>query len=271
MGSQGEGKNPGTLSTQRAARHRVFVGPAERYDAAAHLQFNLLTLLGLRENHTLLDIGCGSLRAGRLFITYLLPGHYFGLEPERWLVEEGIQKELGRDCLALKKPEFSYDGNFTLTGFGREFDFLLAHSIFSHAPPAQIRRCLEQARQCMKPDSLFAATFLEGEENYTGTDFVQPGSVTYQLAWMQETAAAGLACTPIEWFHPNQSWVLLARSENQARVAELTTLNDIVSRPGRTHTRELKSLRQAWLRRHRFALWGLRLDRLLKRIRRRLG
>src|SRR5690242_11872125 len=65
--------------------YRSFVGPPERYDLLAALQFNLLTSLGLREYHSLLDIGCGSLRAGRLFMTYLLPGNYCGVEPEQWL------------------------------------------------------------------------------------------------------------------------------------------------------------------------------------------
>ena len=63
---------------------------AENYDLSSALQFSLLTSLGLRENHTLLDIGCGSLRGGRLALMYLLPEHYYGIEPEQWLIEEGI-------------------------------------------------------------------------------------------------------------------------------------------------------------------------------------
>ena len=42
--------------------HRAFVGPPEKYDIVSAMQFNLLTFLGLREDHYLLDIGCGSLR-----------------------------------------------------------------------------------------------------------------------------------------------------------------------------------------------------------------
>jgi len=61
--------------------YRAYVGPVEKYDLVAANQFNLLTMLGLRENHFLLDVGCGSLRGGRLFIPYLLPHHYFGIEP----------------------------------------------------------------------------------------------------------------------------------------------------------------------------------------------
>lgn len=52
---------------------RAYIGPPTQFDFMGATQFNLLTRLGLREDHTVLDIGCGSLRAGRLLIPYLLP------------------------------------------------------------------------------------------------------------------------------------------------------------------------------------------------------
>jgi len=67
--------------------HRKFLGPEDSYDLAAASQFNLLTMLGLREAHSVLDICCGGLRAGRPLICYLQPGRYFGLEPEKWVLE----------------------------------------------------------------------------------------------------------------------------------------------------------------------------------------
>ena len=42
--------------------YRAFVGPPQKYDIIAASQFNLLTSLGLREYHYLLDIGWGSLK-----------------------------------------------------------------------------------------------------------------------------------------------------------------------------------------------------------------
>lgn len=61
--------------------YREYVGPETEYDLIGAMQFRLLSTLGLRENHKLLDFGCGSLRAGRLFIPYLNPGNYTGVEP----------------------------------------------------------------------------------------------------------------------------------------------------------------------------------------------
>ena len=75
-----------------ARHHRAWVGSPDNYDLSSALQFSLLTSLGLRENHTLLDIGCGSLRGGRLALMYLLPEHYYGIEPEQWLIDEGFKK-----------------------------------------------------------------------------------------------------------------------------------------------------------------------------------
>ena len=52
-------------------QYRAYVGPPEDYDLIAAMVFNLLTTLGLRQHHSVLDIGCGSLRIGRLLIPYL--------------------------------------------------------------------------------------------------------------------------------------------------------------------------------------------------------
>ena len=193
-----------------ALHYRAYVGPPERYDLLAALQFNLLTSLGLGENHTLLDIGCGSCRAGRLFIPYLLPERYFGLEPEQWLIEEGIDRELGRDVLRAKRPSFDHDDQFTLTRFGRTFDFLLAQSVFSHTSASQLRRCLDQARQVMRPESIFVANYKLASTNYTGEAWVYPQCAPYTAEFFAAAVRdAGLHCVPIDWPHPGLKWVVI--------------------------------------------------------------
>jgi SAM-dependent methyltransferase len=217
-----------TMTVEQQARveyapHRKFVGPPEKYDLASAGQFSLLTALGLREEDTLLDIGCGSLRGGRLFIPYLKPGKYFGIEPEQWLVDQGIETEVGRDLVALKKPAFANDTNFTLTTFGRKFDFMLAQSIFSHASQAQIRRCLSEAKKALEPEGIFAATFFPGAENYEGSEWVYPGCVYYTMEYFSKLAAdEGLACKPLNWTHTNQQkWVAITHPEHASAVPDL--------------------------------------------------
>ena len=88
--------------------YRAYVGPPKDYDLVSAMVFNLLTSIGLRQHHRLLDIGCGSLRVGRLLIPYLNQKNYFGVEPNKWLVEDGIANEIGKDLVKIKKPTFSF-------------------------------------------------------------------------------------------------------------------------------------------------------------------
>src|SRR5919201_4626085 len=111
----------------------AYVGPPEDYDLIAAMTFNLLTTLGLRQHHSLLDVGCGSLRIGRLLIPYLNRGKYFGVEPAEWLVTEGIKQELGETVVQTKRPTFFFtDSPETVVRAKVSFDFALAQSIFSH-------------------------------------------------------------------------------------------------------------------------------------------
>jgi len=191
-------------------RYRAFVGWPEGWDILSAMQFRCLTFLGLREYHYLLDIGCGSLRTGRLLIPYLLPGHYFGIEPEQWLIKEGIKKECGKGLIKIKKPIFSNDRNFTCTQFGQEFDFILAHSIFTHAPQSQIRRCISEVKKCMKPTGIFMATFLKGDNDYLGSEWSYPDCVEYTVETMKKTVGEfELMCNPVEWYHRNQTLILI--------------------------------------------------------------
>lgn len=202
--------------------YRAYVGPPSGWDVVAAMQFNLLTSLGLREYHRLLDIGCGSLRGGRLFIPYLLPGNYFGIEPAEWLVAEGIASELGQDAVRLKRPTFSGSASFELDTFGVTFDFLLAQSVFSHASQAQIASCLAAARRVMHERTLFAATFVEGDD-YTGDAWTYPECVTYRRERISALAQeAGLACRVVAWPHPSsQTWVVFVDPGNDRRPGEL--------------------------------------------------
>ena len=206
------------------SRHyRAFIGPVEIYDQIAAMQFNILTYLGLREHHSLLDIGCGSLRAGKLFIPYLRPRRYFGIEPEKWLVEEGIEKELGKDIIGIKKPAFDYNRNYNLSVFDTEFDYLVAQSIFSHAPSCQISKCFNEAAKVMKTTSIFTATYVKGDSNHTGDKWLYPDVTHFTPDYMQKLVEnEGLKCESINWPHPtSQQWILVSHPENHQMIRNL--------------------------------------------------
>lgn len=194
---------------------RAFVGPPEQYDVVGANQFVLLVMLGLREHHDVLDIGCGSLRLGKLLLPYLQPGRYCGVEPERWLVEEGIEAELGQELVERKRPAFRHVDDFSLSAFDRTFDYLVAQSIFSHAAPDQVERCLRAAADVLAPDGYFVATFVLGDADYQGRAWVYPECVTYTPERIERFAAdAGLRALELGYPHPGQqTWYLFTRGD----------------------------------------------------------
>jgi hypothetical protein len=192
--------------------YRAFVGPPARYDVMGAYQFCLLVEIGLRENHTLLEIGCGSLRAGRLFIPYLNPGNYHGVEPEKWLVEEGIKNEVGEDLIRVKTPHLLHFDDWDFSRFNTSFDYIIAQSIFSHASSGQIATCLENVRLCMKNQTIFAADFMVRRQDYQGSEWVYPGTIPYRhQTIVNMVEEAGLTCVRVNGFHDSLSWYLIAR------------------------------------------------------------
>lgn len=196
--------------------YMAYVGPPARYDFMGASQFRLLCTLGLRAGHDLLDVGCGSLRGGRFFISYLDEGRYCGIEPNEWLIREAIEHQVGNDLLRIKKPRFDYNSDFATDVFGQPFDFIIAQSIFSHAGRDLIARALGNFRTSLKPAGIIAATFVEAARDYEGSGWVYPGCVTYLPSTVEGFAKeAGLSIVRIPWYHPSQTWYLMATDPNR--------------------------------------------------------
>ncbi|PYL07853.1 MAG: hypothetical protein DME33_09050 [Verrucomicrobia bacterium] len=193
-------------------QYRAYVGPPEDYDLIAAMAFNLLTTLGLRQHHSLLDVGCGSLRIGRLLIPYLNRGKYFGVEPNEWLVEEGISRELGKSLVEIKRPTFFFsDSPQTIAQAKISFDFALAQSIFSHCGLDLISGWLWAISRSLAEDGALTATFLIGKEDSSQMGWVYPECVNYRPATLERAAAdVNLRFEILDWKHPRQTWALFA-------------------------------------------------------------
>jgi SAM-dependent methyltransferase len=146
-------------SASNSEWHRAAVGGL--WDEIGRLQFEFLVTHGLKEFHYLLDIGCGSLRGGVHFIRYLKPGHYFGIDRDKLLLEAGREIELVRYQLVAKRPTLVEMHDFNFAVLNQKFDFALAHSVFTHLPFNSIIRCLMNLEHVMKPGGKFFATFFE--------------------------------------------------------------------------------------------------------------
>jgi SAM-dependent methyltransferase len=194
------------------AQYRAYVGPPEDYDLIAAMTFNLLTTLGLRQHHSLLDIGCGSLRIGRLLIPYLNRGKYFGVEPNKWLVDEGIRRELGQSVVQVKRPTFLFtDSPENIAKTETAFDFAVAQSIFSHCGLDLIKAWLSGISRSLAGDGALVATFLIGEKDAAQSGWIYPECVNYRPVTLESAAAeANLRFEILDWKHPRQTWALFA-------------------------------------------------------------
>ncbi|MGJ8668072.1 MAG: methyltransferase [Oceanococcus sp.] len=196
--------------------HRSFVGPDDYYDKVAALQFNVLTMLGMRESSSLLDIGCGALRGGRLFLPYLAKGHYYGLEPNPWLIESAVEQEVGRDQIVLKAPCFKHNDDFNLSVFDRRFDYMMAHSIFSHTGLTQFDACLASVSQALEQDGVLVATFVEAHKDRYKDEWEYPGFNHFCWPTMQTLFAKhGLHGAKLDWPHPLQTWFVVTKNEDR--------------------------------------------------------
>ena len=194
--------------------YRAYVGPPEDYDLIAAMTFGLLVALGLRQHHMLLDVGCGSLRVARLLIPYLNPGNYFGIEPNRWLVEEGIERETGADLLRIKRPTFVFADSARDLAADVRFDFIVAQSVFSHTGPDLLRRWIEELAPRLKPSGALAATFLPDARDHEQPGWFYPDCVKYTPQTLERIAGgAGLRFALLDWRHPRQQWALWARPD----------------------------------------------------------
>ena len=145
-------------------KHRSFVGGL--WDEMGQHQLTWLRDQGLRPEDRFLDVGCGSLRAGRHLAAYLDPGNYYGIDVNRDIIQIGYEKELD-DPTRARLPI----GNLRMTDrfdadFGVVFDRAIAQSLFTPLNLNQIRLCLYRVAKVMRPGGKFYATFGERTRSY---------------------------------------------------------------------------------------------------------
>jgi SAM-dependent methyltransferase len=140
----------------------------ERWAAIGRLQFDYLAGHGLAPSHRMLEIGCGNLRAGRLFIEHLDPGRYYGIDisPDiLFAAEDTVAAYKLQDKLPHLTPVRDLRLDFLPEG---HFDVVHAHSVFSHSPITVIDECLANVGRILAPDGFFDFTFnrTESEEHH---------------------------------------------------------------------------------------------------------
>jgi len=193
----------------------AYVGPPKQWDFMGATQFRLLCSLGLRHHHRVLDVGCGSLRAGRFLMLYLDKGNYYGIEPNKWLIDDMVAKELGEELIKLRAPHFSYRDDFDATEFGVAFEFIVAQSIFSHAGPDIVVPALRSLKRSLAPGGVMLVTFLDSIRRPNSPvekpGWTYPGNTAYlPERILHFIGEAGLVGRELPWYHPRQNWYAIA-------------------------------------------------------------
>lgn len=177
--------------------YRAYVGPPFNYDINGGLQFQFMLDLGLREYHRFIEVGCGSLRLGRLLMMYLLPEHYYGVEPNQKILNEGLKHNLGSNqednpFIQLKKPKFSNNADFDFSFVGKKVDFVIAQSIVSHTGVSETEKLFFNVSNVINDTGIAMITYIRcvnPEKNNTKDGWFYPECITYTDAHMAKVAS----------------------------------------------------------------------------------
>jgi SAM-dependent methyltransferase len=154
-----------------AGAHRKWVGGS--FEEHGRRQLDFLLGQGLSPHDRLLDVGCGSLRAGRLLVDYLDAGNYYGIDANRSVIQAGYDQELTPELRAkLPSTNLRASDRFGVD-FGVDFDVALAQSVFTHVSLNHVRLCFSRVAQVMRPGGRFFVTFNEQPADFPVDGVVQ--------------------------------------------------------------------------------------------------
>jgi ubiquinone/menaquinone biosynthesis C-methylase UbiE len=136
-------------------------------------EFDYLIGHGLQPGDRMLEIGCGSLRAGHLFIEYLSAGNYYGIDvsADSLIAAQQVIAEFG---LQAKMPHLTLVSGLDLRFLPpSKFTVVQAHNVFARAPAEAIGEGLAQVSRVMTRDAIFDCTFdrADGAEHQPRNDF----------------------------------------------------------------------------------------------------
>lgn len=162
-------------------------------------QLEILISLGCKPHHRVLEIGCGALVAGFPIMQYLDAGNYTGIDPNKWLIESTLKLPEVTAVVVEKRPKFFPRADFR-TGVDAKFDFIISHSILSHASSDQLTDFLVATAQQLTEGGVLAASIRLAEGNDVGS----PGSARHGASFS-------------EWQYPGVSWFKQADVLERAR------------------------------------------------------
>jgi SAM-dependent methyltransferase len=179
-------------------------------------------LAGLRPDHRVLDVGCGSGRIAGALVDYLTDGgSYVGFD----IVPAAI--DWCREEITSRHPNFCFDVANIHSGFYRpegavspldyrfpyeddSFDFVILTSVFTHLLPDAVDAYAREVARVLKPGGRCLATFFLGTEH----SYEQLDQGLTAIAFSSNHGVyRTVAETPTEWavFHDESSVLAMLR------------------------------------------------------------
>lgn len=145
---------------RRKHKLEALVGPLGFWKQLQRYQFDVVSGLGLRPEHCLLDIGCGPLQGGIRFISYLQPGGYVGVDQNPAVIEIA-QEEVSRHKLWDKKPRLILSHDFGDDQLdSADVDFIWMSQILYYFDEKKIHKLCAMIRRRLRPGGIMAGDIL---------------------------------------------------------------------------------------------------------------
>ena len=157
---------------------------ATRHKAGQWLEY--MRALGLKPDHSCIEIGCGSLWAAEPIIRYLGPGKYVGLDITDYFFS------LGRTRLAAlideKRVELCV---LTPKELERRADFVFARKVLAHVEPDELPEFMANFCRLIHSGTIGV---IDNPKTET-TLYRNPGTIAYALADILPHVPPGIRCT----------------------------------------------------------------------------
>ncbi len=165
-----------------------YCGDPDSFDARGLIVRDLLLEEGMKPDHYVLEIGCGALSAGQHLIGYLDPDRYIGIEPAGWLVEAGLKGIKEMKALSVKRPRFLWRTDFDAQEMDASFEFVVGHSVLSHAAGWQFPLLLANVRPVMGSGGKLLLSFRQGDADTNAPAWTYPGVTLFSWETIERTA-----------------------------------------------------------------------------------
>lgn len=160
------------------------------WELLGNLQKSFLIEEGLKPHNSLLDFGCGTLRAGRLLIPYLDKGNYTGIDISDGVIEEAKRMVEADTNLKNKNPIiiYNHDMDFEFKDLnGMKYDFIIAQSVVTHLLDEHVQEIFNNLNRVMSDNSVFYFTAFIND-NIIKMNVRNYKDVEYTTSFLRDTA-----------------------------------------------------------------------------------